>query len=55
MWMYFDDNDSIVELKNDPGTDYQDELKYVLLETKKRNKDWRNIEILGTKFPESDC
>jgi hypothetical protein len=37
--VYFDDDDSIVELKLDPVTDYQDELIYMLSETQKRNKD----------------
>lgn len=43
--VYFDDDDSIVGLKFDPGTDYQDELIYMLMDTQRRNKVWRNIEI----------
>jgi hypothetical protein len=36
--VYFDDDDSIVELKFDPDTDYQDDLIYMLMDTQKRNK-----------------
>lgn len=43
--VYFDDDDSVIELRFDPGTDYQYDFVGMIGDSTKSNKVWNNIDI----------